>query len=70
MQVIDDMVGKTLVAGKLAGDLKHASELGEKIAKDCLKKNIKTIVFDRGPYRYHGQIKTIADSARKAGLNF
>lgn len=44
--------------------------IGEKIAERSLKKNIKKIVFDRGPYLYHGRIKALADGARAGGLEF
>lgn len=47
-----------------------SKKLGE-IAADRFKKNkIKDIIFDRGTYPYHGRIKTLAESMRKAGLNF
>ena len=42
----------------------------EKLAKLSLKKNITKIVFDRGPYLYHGRIKALADGARAGGLQF
>jgi len=44
--------------------------MGEKLAKLSLKKNIRQIVFDRGPYFYHGRIKALADGARAGGLQF
>jgi len=44
--------------------------MGQKIAKLSLKQNIKKIVFDRGPYLYHGRIKALADGARAGGLQF
>lgn len=44
--------------------------IGQKLAKLSLKKNITQIVFDRGPYLYHGRIKALADGARSGGLNF
>ena len=39
---------------------------GEKLAKA----GVKEVVFDRGPYIYHGRVKALADAAREAGLNF
>ena len=80
-QIIDDTNCKTLFAySTLDRALKltistgrscHASRLmGEKLAEISLKKNITKIVFDRGPYLYHGRIKALADGARSAGLQF
>ena len=80
-QIIDDTSSKTLLACstldrsiKLSltnGRTCNASRLmGEKLAELSLKKNIKKIVFDRGPYLYHGRIKALADGARAGGLQF
>ena len=44
--------------------------IGKKLAELSLKKNITRIVFDRGPYLYHGRIKALADGAREGGLQF
>ena len=80
-QVIDDINSKTLCSCstldrsvKLAlstGKTCEASRLmGEKLAELSLKSNITKIVFDRGPYLYHGRIKALADGARAGGLEF
>ena len=80
-QIIDDVNAKTLISCstldrsiKLAlstGRTCDASHLmGEKLAELSLKKNITKIVFDRGPYLYHGRIKALADGARAGGLQF
>lgn len=80
-QIIDDTNSKTLLAcSTLDRSMKlniangrtcDASRLmGEKLAELSLKKNIKKIVFDRGPYLYHGRIKALADGARAGGLQF
>ena len=53
--------GKTCEASRI---------MGEKLAELSLKKNIKKIVFDRGPYLYHGRVKAMADGARAGGLQF
>lgn len=80
-QIIDDINSKTLISCstldrsiKIAlsnGRTCDASRLmGERLAKLSLKKNITKIVFDRGPYLYHGRIKALADGARAGGLQF
>jgi large subunit ribosomal protein L18 len=80
-QVIDDEAGKTLAAAStLAKDVKGtiaeanktdaAKKVGEAIAKACLAKGVKKVVFDRGGYVYHGRVSALADAARKAGLEF
>ena len=80
-QIIDDTNSKTLISCstldrsiKLAlsnGRTCDASRLmGEKLAELSLKKNITKIVFDRGPYLYHGRVKALADGLRAGGLNF
>jgi len=80
-QIIDDTNSKTLLAcSTLDRSIKlniangrtcDASRLiGEKLAELSLKKNIKKIVFHRGPYLYHGRIKALADGARAGGLQF
>ena len=67
LQAIDDANGKTLAS---ASDLKTEENIAESLAKDLLSKKIKKIVFDRGGYKYHGQVKAMADNLRKAGLEF
>jgi len=79
-QIIDLVSGKTLVvanshnmAGKAEKKLtkvEAARRVGEELARRALKNNIKRVVFDKGPYRYHGRIKALAEAARKGGLKF
>lgn len=74
-QLIDDDKGITLVSArekKLGKKTKieRAQEVGKILAERALKKKIKTVVFDRGQYRYHGRVKALAESARKGGLKF
>ena len=80
-QIIDDTTSKTLLTCSTldrsiklnlsTGRTCDASRLiGEKLAELSLKKNITKIVFDRGPYLYHGRIKALADGARAGGLKF
>ena len=47
-----------------------AAKLGSVIAKRAIDKGIKTVVFDRGGYIYHGKVKALAEAAREAGLEF
>lgn len=79
-QIIDDEKGSTLVAvsqkdlkkadrEKLKG-IEKASKLGEVMAAKAKKKKVLKVVFDRGAYKYHGQVKVFAESARKGGLKF
>ena len=83
-QIIDDLSGKTLVSassteagvkgsfatGVRGGNQKGAEAVGRVIAERSLEKGITRVVFDRGGFLYHGRIRTIADAARKAGLEF
>lgn len=67
-QIIDDEKGVTLVSVK--GDKNGAEQVGEEIAKKAIAKKIKTVVFDRGGFQYHGRVKDLAEGARKGGLKF
>ncbi|MBO5478609.1 MAG: 50S ribosomal protein L18 [Clostridia bacterium] len=77
-QIIDDEAGVTLVsASTLDKEVKEkhankaaAKEVGSLIAKRAIEKNIKTVVYDRGGYIYHGIVKELAEAAREAGLVF
>jgi len=68
-QVIDDTKGETIVSVATKGKNKAAGkELGLSVAKLALAKGIKTVVFDRAGYRYHGTVKEIADAVREGGI--
>lgn len=73
-QLIDDSVGKTIAAShgrEFSGPQSaQAVSVGSAIAKKAVAAGISTIVFDRGGYRYGGQVKALADAARAAGLAF
>jgi len=77
-QVIDDVKGETLVSassvdkgGKTSGgNVAAAKNIGKLVADRAKEKGIKSVVFDRGGYRYHGRVKALADAAREAGLEF
>lgn len=53
-----------------ASNVEAAKEVGTLIAKRAVKKEIKTVVFDRNGYLYHGKVKALAEAAREAGLEF
>jgi large subunit ribosomal protein L18 len=80
-QVIDDEKGVTIVSasslekaqremGKTGADIEAAKVVGKLVAERATEKGIKTVVFDRGRYMYHGRIKALADAARESGLSF
>ncbi len=78
-QIIDDKKGLTLLSSttKTLPETKEkltktqeAQKLGEIIAKKALKLKITRVRFDKGPYRFHGRVKALAQSARKSGLKF
>jgi len=80
-QIIDDAKGQTLAAasslekdmkGKLktGADKAAASAVGKLLAERAVQAGIKSVVFDRGGYKYHGRIKALADGAREGGLSF
>ncbi len=74
-QVIDDVSGTVLVSAsslkvedKSGKDLAHF--VGTEVAKKAIAKNLKSVVFDRNGYLYHGRVKSLADGAREGGLSF
>ena len=80
-QIIDDVQGHTLVSASTIdpevraqiGDkdkTAQAKVVGEVLAKRALDAGITRVVFDRGGCLYHGRVKSLADAARKAGLEF
>jgi large subunit ribosomal protein L18 len=79
-QVIDDTQGFTLAAassleadirgGKNTNRVKQASEVGKLVAQRALEAGISQVVFDRGGYKYHGRVKSLAEAARETGLKF
>jgi len=77
-QVIDDASGKTIASassrekdsGAKGANAAAAKAVGALIAKKAQDKGVKHVVFDRGGYVYHGNIKALADAARENGLEF
>ncbi|HAN49652.1 MAG TPA: 50S ribosomal protein L18 [Amoebophilaceae bacterium] len=76
VQLINDEQGHTLLttSSKALGDhgidVGKARRVGENIAEKALEKGIKTVVFDRSGYLYHGRVKALAEGARDKGLKF
>jgi len=83
VQIIDDAAGRTLVtassidgelrkdAGLKSGtDIAAAVAVGKLVASRALAAGVKSVVFDRGGYRFHGRVKALADAAREGGLDF
>ncbi len=77
-QLIDDVAGRTLcsidsdVKSVHAGRTKMdaAFELGKRMAELAKKRGITEVVFDKGPYKYHGRVRSLAEGAREGGLIF
>ena len=81
-QIIDDAAGRTLVSAsdaevsakggkaKAKGKVAMAAEVGKLLAAKAAKAGVKTVVFDRRSFRYHGRVKALADGAREGGLIF
>ena len=75
-QIIDDVAGVTLVSAStlekgfegFGGNFEAAGKVGRMIAEKALAKGIKTVVFDRGGFVYHGRVKALAEGAREGGL--
>lgn len=80
-QIIDDSQGITLVTAsttekeireqqKFENKIAAAAYIGQLLAERAVQKGIKSVVFDRNGFLYHGRVKAVSDGARKAGLDF
>ena len=77
-QVIDDVNGVTLASASTldksfegpVGNCEAAKKVGKLVAERALDKGIKTVVFDRGGYIFHGRVAALAEGAREGGLEF
>ena len=77
-QLVDDDAGRTLAAASwlelpksFEGDKSaQSAEVGRRLAAAAKKSGIRTVVFDRSGYLYHGRVKALADGAREGGLSF
>ncbi len=80
-QLVDDENRRTIstasslskdIAAQLKGvsKMEQAKEVGKLVAKLAVKKKVKSVVFDRAGYLYHGRVKALAEGAREGGLDF
>ena len=79
-QVVNDQKGETILSAsskekEIAAQtgikkIDQAKLVGKLLASKCKEKGIEKVVFDRGGYKYHGRVKSLADAAREGGLNF
>jgi len=76
-QIIDDSAGRTLASAGSAhvtetglSKTDQATKVGALIAERAKAAGVERVVFDRGPYLYHGRVKALADGARQGGLEF
>jgi large subunit ribosomal protein L18 len=78
-QVIDDEAGRTLAAastldkdvrGQKGANAEAAASVGKRIAEKATAAGVKSVVFDRGGFLFHGRVKALADAAREGGLEF
>jgi len=77
-QLVDDLTGKTLASAssfknnavEKINKIDQAVVIGKEIAEAAKKVGIENVVFDRNGYLYHGRVKSLANSAREAGLKF
>jgi len=82
-QIVDDVLGKTVafagstgkefaqkVSGKSLSKTDVSKIVGELVAERAIEKGVKTVVFDRKGYLFHGRVKALAEAARSKGLVF
>ena len=76
-QVIDDATGFTVASASSiekeigsGANQNVATEVGKLVAQRAAEKGIKSVVFDRGPYLYHGRVRALAEAAREGGMEF
>ena len=78
VQLINDETGTTIVSASTvlkevegkASTSEGAAAVGKLVAEKALEAGVKKVVFDRGGFRFHGRVKSLADAAREAGLQF
>lgn len=76
VQIIDDINGKTVAfassreLGSTTVNVSISSSVGKKLAEKAVAAGVEKVVFDRGGYPYHGNVKALAEGAREGGLKF
>jgi large subunit ribosomal protein L18 len=79
VQLVDDSAGITLASVSTTetsvkegarANVATASRVGRLIAERAIVADVRSVVFDRGGWQFHGKVKALADAAREAGLNF
>ncbi|MCK4917758.1 MAG: 50S ribosomal protein L18 [Candidatus Omnitrophica bacterium] len=81
VQLVDDSIQKVIVGFSTLGkdfkgknikssDINGAKEIGKMMASKAVELGFKNVCFDRGGYKYHGRVKSLAEGAREGGLLF
>lgn len=75
LQLVDDEAGRTLCSTSTktlelakGGNVAAAKAVGEDLGRKMLALGVKAACFDRGPHKYHGRVKAVADAIRSAGV--
>ena len=79
VQLVDDLANNTVLSAssreneiisKKVTKTEQAKLVGQLIAQKATEAGIKSVIFDRNGYLYHGRIKSLAEAAREGGLKF
>ena len=75
IQVVDDQAGSTLLTDSTksfseGSKSEKSFKLGQKVAEELLRRQIRAVIFDRGGYKFHGRVKALVSGAREGGLSF
>lgn len=75
-QIIDDTTGRTLASASSLekeigkGNVEGAKTVGAKLAERAKEQGVSAVIFDRGGFKYHGRVASLAEGAREGGLEF
>jgi large subunit ribosomal protein L18 len=76
-QLVDDQTGRTIAAASSlnlksakGSKIDQSAEVGKLLAQNAKQAKVKSVIFDRGGYLYHGRVKALAEAAREGGLEF